>query len=283
MPERFLPRPVRAGRTVIKKVTTNLATSTKGSETRSTDPLAIGEVDAHVFNCPACARPLSDGTARCPGCGTHLIMGVRLKRAAVFLGLGAVIGILLGGVTTAAVITTSPRGESAALAPVASAAPASSSAAPSPTPSLFVPDPRAPQAAVSALSGTAVVNGRIAVDAQTLSSTLARSSASTSEMARALRSLAADATLGIDLAGRLANWPEASDAQAVLDDFYRSMAQEAKTGLRASLNDGAAYRRAGREMLSVLSRLGAVDSQSRTLAATIGLELPPVVLPNLAS
>ena len=61
------------------------------------------------------------------------------------------------------------------------------------------------------------------------------------------------------------------------------MAQAAKTGLRASLSDEASYRRAGSEMMSVLGRLGGVDAQSRTLAATIELELPPVVLPKLAS
>jgi hypothetical protein len=57
------------------------------------------------------------------------------------------------------------------------------------------------------------------------------------------------------------------------------MAQEARTGLRASLNDVGAYRKAGASMLKVLATMAAVDKQSRDLAGTIGLEIPPVVLP----
>jgi hypothetical protein len=146
----------------------------------------------------------------------------------------------------------------------------------------IVPPPQyaAPAAAVSALSGTAVVNGRIAVDAATLASTLGRSNATSIELARALRSLAADAALGIDLAGRLAPWTDAADVRTGLDDFYRAMAQEARTGLRASLNDPGAYRKAGAAMLTVLRTMASVDTQSRGLADSIGLELPPVVLPS---
>src|SRR4029077_14813261 len=124
-------------------------------------------------------------------------------------------------------------------------------------------------------SGTAVVDGRIAVDAATLSATLGRSNASSIELARALRSLAADAALGIDLASRLAPWTDAAQVQSGLDDFYRAMAQEARTGLRASLNDTGAYRKAGAKMLTVLSTLASVDAKSRELAGTIGLELLP--------
>ena len=57
------------------------------------------------------------------------------------------------------------------------------------------------------------------------------------------------------------------------------MADAAKSGLRASLADKAAYRRAGAEMLGVLKELGPIDAHSRALAETIALELPPVVLP----
>ena len=83
--------------------------------------------------------------------------------------------------------------------------------------------------AMAALSGTAVVNGRITVDAATLRTTLS-SRASTSDIARALRSLAADAALGSDLTGRLARWPDAGPVAAQLDAFYRSMAKTARDG-----------------------------------------------------
>jgi hypothetical protein len=58
------------------------------------------------------------------------------------------------------------------------------------------------------------------------------------------------------------------------------MAQAARAGLRSSLNDNAAYRKAGANMITVLSAMGTVDAQSRTLAGTVSLELPPVALPT---
>ncbi|MFL5680350.1 MAG: hypothetical protein ACJ77B_07095, partial [Chloroflexota bacterium] len=35
------------------------------------EPLVIGEPDKNIFNCPVCARPLTVGAARCPGCRTR--------------------------------------------------------------------------------------------------------------------------------------------------------------------------------------------------------------------
>ena len=59
--------------------------------------LAIGETPTNVFNCPSCARALSEGTSVCPNCGAHLIMGVLLRRAGLILALGAKgEGIFLG-------------------------------------------------------------------------------------------------------------------------------------------------------------------------------------------
>src|SRR4029078_6606135 len=75
------------------------------SATKEGMGLAIGDTDASVFACPACSRPLSEGTCRCPGCGTRLPLGVRLKRAGAILALGVAIGILIGGASTAAAIT----------------------------------------------------------------------------------------------------------------------------------------------------------------------------------
>lgn len=264
-------------------MTTNLMQDSKSADGRSkgVTGLAIGEDDAHVFNCPSCARPLSEGTNRCPGCGVRLIMGVRLRRASAILALGVALGILIGGVTTAAAITVSLGDPATAVKPVASAAP--SAAAVAVAPSFAAVDPAVPPTAISALSGTAVVNGRITVDAATLTATLARSKASTIEIARALRSLAADAALGIDLAGRLGTWTDAKLVQAGLNDFYQAMAEAAHGGLRASLTDESAYRKAGADMLVVLGMLADIDSRSRALAGANELELPPVALPSAAA
>ena len=178
-------------------MTTNVLRGKSGR--RSPDArfgLAIGETEAHVFTCPSCARPLSNGTSKCPGCGVRLVMGVMLKRAGGILALGMVFGIALGGAATASVIALSVRVPAAVAVVTPTVAPADGAAIPQPTQAVTVPTFVVPQTALSALSGTAVVNGRIAVDAATLSSTAARSSASSIEIARALRSLAADAALG---------------------------------------------------------------------------------------
>ncbi len=237
--------------------------------------LAIGETGANVFECPGCSRPLEHGTRRCPGCRTRFMLGVTARRAASILTIGALFGVLVGGSATGAIFTIS----AAQARPAAVVTPSTAPIATGAVPTLAPVEVGVPHAAVSALSGTAVVNGRITVDAETLTAALAKPGASAIEIARALRSLAADAALGIDLAGRLGPWTEATDVQAELDAFYRSMADTARSALRASFADPAAYRSSGAQMVTVLSMLGEVDTSSRQLAATVDLELPPVVLP----
>ena len=243
--------------------------------------LAIGETEPHVFTCPSCARPLSNGTSKCPGCGVRLVMGVMLKRASGILALGMVFGIALGGAATASAIALSLRVPTTVAVVTPTVAPADVGPTAQPPQPVTVPVVVVvPQTALSALSGTAVVNGRIAVDAATLSSTAARSSASAIEIARALRSLAADAALGTDLVGRLASWRDAAPVMADLDQFYFAMAENARAALRLSLSDTTGYRNAAAKMATVLLSLGKVDASSRTLASTVELELPPVAIPG---
>jgi hypothetical protein len=61
-----------------------------------TESLAIGEINQTVFDCPNCSRPLALGARRCPGCGTHLVLGVPLVKASVLGGVGLAIGIAHG-------------------------------------------------------------------------------------------------------------------------------------------------------------------------------------------
>ena len=240
---------------------------------------AIGGNDPNVFICPACSRPLSEGTSRCPACGVALVMGVTLRKAAAILSLGMVFGILIGGAVTASAITLSLHDVKTVVSAVPTAAPVTATALPSVIARATGPAP----AAVSALSGTAVVNGRIAVDAVTLRDTLAKPGVTSIELARALRSLSADAALGTDLVDRLAAWREAEPVMSQLDDFYTSVAATAQLGLRASLTDEGSYRDAATKMDTILLGLGGVDAASRTLAATVSLELPPVVVSPAAS
>ena len=260
-------------------MTVNLVRGKKGDATAPDPkppalPIAIGEMDAHVFNCTTCGRPLSDGTWSCPSCGTKYVLGVTARRASVLLALGLVVGVVIGGVVTASAIAVSAPAKPVEAAVVATPAPVATA-----IPSVVAVPVGPPQAAVSALSGTAVVNGRISADAASLAATLADPTASTSDIARGLRLLSADARQGTDLVARLAPWSEADVAHGHLDDFYRKMSDTATLALRGSLNDASGYRSSATEMLGVLSRLSAVDAESRTLAGTIDLELPPVDLP----
>jgi hypothetical protein len=254
----------------------------RGSKLPEGSGPAIGDTDAHVFNCPVCSRPLSNGTAKCPACGTRLIMGLRLRQAGGILALGLAIGLFSGIGITAVLISASIHEPAQAVAAVPSAAPVAVVApvAPTPVTAVVIPIPGAPSIAISALSGTAVVNGRIAVDTTTLRSTLAAKGSSTADIARALRSLGADAALGSDLTDRLGTWTAAAPVTTQLESFYRTMAKTARDGLRSSLTDNGGYRTAGFAMLKVLAALDGVDAASRTLAQTVDLELPPVAIPG---
>jgi hypothetical protein len=64
-----------------------------------------------------------------------------------------------------------------------------------------------------------------------------------------------------------------------LEAFYRQMADTARQGLRASLADSISYRAAGDKMVAALAGLADVDAASRSLAASVELELPPVAIP----
>ena len=90
----------------------------------------------------------------------------------------------------------------------------------------------------------------------------------TIEIARALRSLAADAALGRDLTARMIGWRAARGAVSQLDGFYLAIADTARTGLRFSLADSGSYRASGETMLAVLADLESVDADARDFAAT---------------
>jgi DNA-directed RNA polymerase subunit RPC12/RpoP len=259
-----------------REVTSNLGTKARIAKLAASQAQAIGEADAYVFNCPACARPLSNGTMKCPGCGSRLIMGVLVKRAGAILVLGIAIGVVVGGGLMGSIAMLSASATATAIEQPVATVPTTAPVAPA-VPTAAPPLAAAPQTAISALSGTAVVNGRITVDAVTLKTTLATRGVSTIEIARAIRSLAADAALGMDLTGRMAPWTDARHVTAELDTFYRSMASAARDGLRASLTDAGAYRASATAMLATIEDLGSVDASSRELAATVSLELPPIL------
>jgi hypothetical protein len=248
-----------------------------------TPPASLGEPDARVFNCPRCTRPLPEGTARCSGCGQRLVMGVALKRASILIIAGFVIGTFAGAALTSGVITTIISSAASAISlpaislPHASASPGPSAAvgaSPAPTP---VPSVIAPPAAVSALTQTTLLDVRIAADAANLLHA-SKVKAHAADIAAIIRSLATDATIGMDQASRLGAWPQAAVIAADRSAFYTKLAGTAQDALQASVTNDKAYRRSATNMLSVLKRLVDLDARSRGLAAIIGITLPPVDL-----
>jgi hypothetical protein len=237
---------------------------------------AIG-AEVRLFDCPGCARPLTRGTSRCPGCGVRLFMGVALRRVGTMLAAGIVVCVMIGGGFAAVAMAVGGQAPRTAVASEPSIAPPTPTA--TPTRSVVAVPVGPPTGALGALSSTAVLNGRISADADILAATLAKKGVTTIEIARAIRSLAADAALGIDRAGRLTPWADAAPVMTQLNEFYRAIAQTARVALRASLADATGYRRSGAKMLTVLDALDGVDAASRALAATVGLELPPLAAP----
>jgi len=244
------------------------------------EDLAIGERDSNIFDCPACARPLSVGSSRCPGCGTRLIAGVQAKRAVAFMSVGLVAGLMIGGGVMAGVAALDrATTASAATVPAAvpSAAPAASAAIPTAAP---VANTGVPVAALSALRQTALLHQRIVTDTDHLAAALAAPKPISVDIAKALRALSSDALFGARIAPTVgAGWTDAAGVSGQLVDFYAAVTASAKEGLSVSLQATDAYIDAGHEMLTVVGGLKDIDAASRDLAATAGADLPAVALP----
>jgi hypothetical protein len=239
---------------------------------------AIGEVDANIFNCPRCARPLAVGNSRCAGCGQRMVAGVPLGRVLGFVAPGLILGLLVGGGVVAAMTAlTRPVATPAAQAPAAVVPSAVSIDSAVPTVAEPVVDPAIPAAAVSALRQSTTLNQRLLADADRLAAALASDRPSGAEIAPLLRALASTAAFGDRLAPNVAQWADGVAVSEGLATFYAAVGRVADEGLTASVQNDRAYVDAGKKMLVVLDRLTDLDAASRTLAASAELELPPLV------
>jgi hypothetical protein len=137
-----------------------------------------------------------------------------------------------------------------------------------------------PPAALSALRQSTTINQRLLVDAELLSQAMAATSPAATDIAPLLRSLAATASFGDRAATAVGTWDEASVVARDLGAFYASIDRIAGEGLAASLNNARAYRDAGRKMLAILAGVIDLDAASRGLAATVDVDLPPLVAPS---
>ena len=99
---------------------------------------------------------------------------------------------------------------------------------------------------------------------------------SPAEIAPLLRNLAATASLGDSAASTVGTWDDAADLAAALASFYVSIDRIAQEALAASITNDRAYQDGGTRMLGVLDRIARLDADTRALATTAGVDLPPL-------
>lgn len=237
------------------------------------EPLVIGESDRNIFNCPVCSRPLAVGATRCPGCRTRLILSTPAKRVTIFMLVGVVVGLVLSWGISAGFAAAGALLQPAdpAASPIVRA---SGGILPSAVPSGPVVA-TIPPIARSALGQTAVLNNRLGEGAAALRAALKDRDLDSAAVADTLRSLAADASFGEGLAPRLGTWDQASEVALGLGSLYTAVRGTAVDGLNASITNDPAYRTAAQRMLVVLSGVAPLDARVRTLAAIVGVNMPP--------
>ena len=149
-----------------------------------------------------------------------------------------------------------------------------------PLPSIVPVDPAVPAPALTALRRSTTVNQRLLVDADQLARALAARDPSPADIAPLLRNLAATASFGDGIASTVGTWDEAADLSAALASFYGSIDRIAQDALTASITNDRAYKDGATRMLAVLDRLAGLDAETRALATTAGLDLPPLTAPG---
>jgi hypothetical protein len=240
--------------------------------------LPIGEVDANIFACPACSRPLGVGTSRCPSCATRLVGGVRLSRAVTFVSIGVFSGMILSAGLMVAMAVTAPRPLVVAVVDAPPVVAPSQVAVASVAPPAI--DPGIPSGALSALRQSTDLNRRVLVDAERLTAALAASKPSSADIAPILRSLSSTASFGAGLAPTVGEWTQADVVSKDLAAFYAAITDTAEAGLSARLANTGAYVAAAEKMMEVVAGLDGIDAASRVLAASANLELPPLTVPS---
>ena len=215
-----------------------------GPKPPRTPSYGIGDRDAHVFNCPVCARPLPDGTWECPGCSTHLIFGVTFRRAGGLLAFGAVVGILFGGLAMSVAIglglpTGTTAGNGIIGNPTNPGGSPKASLAPGAAPVVV-----APKAALAAMRQIALLDERMAADGATLKAAVKANR--TGDIARALRTLGADASVGSKYLTGLGTWPDAAAVAVSREAFYASVASTPERDWRSPCRTRRATRRRAR-------------------------------------
>lgn len=218
---------------------------------KATGPSLAPPPSAPRIATPTAAEPPAAGSGR----------GLKLARNAILAGIVVLVVLL---VASSVIPRSTGRGE--VLGTTAGAAASASAGVPTPT-------PRVPTAAASALRLTITVDDRLAASTAKLR-TMALAKADPIAIAAILRSIASDAAWGIDVVGRLGEWPAAASLQAALRAYYVAVAATARDGLGATINSASAYRTAAKKMLALTARLVELRTSSVDLAVANGISLP---------
>ena len=237
----------------------------------TTDQLAIGEHDSEIFQCPRCGRPQAVGNSRCVGCGLRMVAGIPMLKVVGFVAAGLIVGLILGGGMVAAATALAHPGQAPAVVVPGAGDPPAPGATVRPT-----VDPSVPSPALSALRQSALVNERLLSDGHRLKVALSASRPDGSDLAPILRSIVATTSIGERLTPTIDQWPEASAVSASLGTFYRAVSTAGEDGLSASIRNSGAYISAARRVVSLLDKIAGLDAASRTLAASAGVDLPPL-------
>jgi hypothetical protein len=136
------------------------------------------------------------------------------------------------------------------------------------------PAPTLPAVSRAALGQAAALHSRLLDGQATLRVLLREQDLDSAAVADTLRSLAADAAFGQDLAARLGQWDEAYDLSVELANLYGTVRSTSREALAASIKNDPAYRTAAQKMIAVLADLPPLDDTLRELAADIGVTLP---------
>jgi len=246
-----------------------------------TTPLIGDDSQGSFVSCPNCGRPVADGLVRCAGCGTRVLLGVAATRALLFMATGAVLGLLVGGLSVGSILnasreaTTASSAAAHAASPTPGAGASSSAIAGLASPSRPAIDPLA----ASALRQVASTEDQLAISLDNLRHELKARPVDSAAIATTLRAISASATYGTSVIGYLSGWPDAAELQGQLGALYTQVRAVAANGLSAQLANVKAYQSAANQMIAVLAVLPAIRTAEMALGQSGGIVLPGASTP----
>jgi hypothetical protein len=262
-----------------------MPTDSKGKRPVQPAPQLIADSPQGGYvSCPSCGRPVADGLVRCSGCGMRILMGVAASRALLFMTTGAVLGLLVGGLSVGWLMgmTRTP------VSPVVAAA-ASALSTTSPTPDIAAGSTGPVQAvdpiAASALRQIASTDAQLAGSLSSLRHELQARTIDTGAISATLRQMSAAATYGASVVGYLSAWSDAADVQGNVGPLYEQVQAISAKGLAANFANTAAYKSAGDQLIVALEVLPANRAAEFALGARSGINLPgaPTPVPSPAA